>query len=321
MTPGVDECIWNQNNKNWDVEDLTWDVCPRPTPTATNTPSVTPTNTPTPSNTPPPSGTTEAIQYLETIINAGATGITSTVSAATITLFTSLFSNNLYNSLDVFYPMLGGTSGSTSINGNRTSGTTYDLRYSGGGFTYSASGVTGNGTSSYANTNYLNILTLQNNYSLGFYQFSSNSPSKTEEVVMGAFSVSGNLPNLQIGTNLNPSLYFIRSGANTSPVTASNGGNIKGFYALTRTGSTSSSLFRNGNTTPILTTTNSYTRSVSGINILLWNMNFGGSPYTNGYANQTLNFAFIGKGLTASQTSTLSTIINTFQTSLGRNTY
>ena len=45
ITPGVDECIWNQNNINWDIEDLLWDVCPRPTPT----PTTTSTNTPTPS--------------------------------------------------------------------------------------------------------------------------------------------------------------------------------------------------------------------------------------------------------------------------------
>jgi hypothetical protein len=51
-TPVVNECIWNENNKNWDVEDLTWDVCPRPTPTATNTPTVTATPTNTSSNTP-----------------------------------------------------------------------------------------------------------------------------------------------------------------------------------------------------------------------------------------------------------------------------
>jgi hypothetical protein len=59
MTPGVNECIWNQNNINWDVEDLTWDVCPRPTPTATNTPTVTstPTTTTTLTSTPTPSVT------------------------------------------------------------------------------------------------------------------------------------------------------------------------------------------------------------------------------------------------------------------------
>jgi hypothetical protein len=156
---------------------------------------------------------------------------------------------------------------------------------------------------------------------MGMYQFTDNSPSKTEEVVMGVFSLTGNLPSLQIATNLNPSLYFMRSGQNGAATTASNGGNIKGFYALTRTGSTSSSLFRNGNTTPILTATNSYTESVTGYNIFLWNMNLAGTAYSNGYANQTLNFAFIGKGLTANQISTLSTIINSFQTTLGRNTY
>ena len=39
---GTNECIWNENNKNWSVEDLLWDVCPRPTPTPTITTSPTP---------------------------------------------------------------------------------------------------------------------------------------------------------------------------------------------------------------------------------------------------------------------------------------
>jgi len=310
-------CIWNETVSSWDNNPNLWNTCfPIPTPTNTASPTKTPTPTPT-----FVSGTTEAKTYLAAVLAAGGTGITSTVSAATTTLFTSLVSNGLYDLLDVFYPMLGGVAASTALNGNRTSGTTYDLQYSGGGFSYSASGATGNGTSSYANTNYSNILTIQDNYSMGFYQFTDNAPTKTEEVIMGVYSSVGNLPSLQIATNLNPSLYFIRSGQNGAATTVSNGGNIKGFYALTRTGSTSSSLFRNGNTTPILTATNSYTESVSGYNILLWNMNLAGTAYFNGYANQTLNFGFIGKGLTATQISTLSTIINSFQTTLGRNTY
>jgi len=310
-------CVWNFTTSLWENNSNLWNVCgPLPTPTMTATATLTPSPTPT-----FVSGTTEAETYLASVLAAGGTGITPTVSAATRTLFTSLVSNGLYDLLDVFYPMLGGVAASTALNGKRTSGTTYDLRYSGGGFSYSASGATGNGTSSYANTNYLNTLTIQNDYSMGLYQFSNNTPSKTEEVIMGAFSTTGNLPSLQIATNLNPSLYFMRSGQNGAATTASNGGNVTGFYALTRTGSTSSSLFRNGNTTPILTATNSYTESVTGLNIFLWTMNFEGVPYSNGYANQTLNFAFIGKGLTASQISTLSTIINSFQTTLGRNTY
>jgi hypothetical protein len=333
-------CIWNFTVANWNDNTNLWNSCfPIPTPTMTKTPTQTqtptntqtqtPTNTQTQTQTNTPTvsptaspfgpGTTEARLYLAEVLTAGGTGITNTVSAATITLFTSLVSYGLYDNLTVFYPMLGGVATSTALNGNRNSGTTYDLQYSGTGFTYTSSGATGNGATSYANTNFRNTFLLQDNYSLGFYQFSDNIPLKTEEVIMGNLSVD--IPVLQIATNLNPSLYFIRSGANGGATTAANGGNVKGFYALTRTGSTSSSLFRNGNTTPILTATNSYTKSGSGANIFLWNFNFNGNPYSNSYANQTLNFAFIGKGLTASQISTLSTIINLFQTTLGRNTY
>lgn len=51
-TPVFNECLWNENNKNWNLEDLLWNVCPRITPTPTTTTTGTPTMTPTPSKAP-----------------------------------------------------------------------------------------------------------------------------------------------------------------------------------------------------------------------------------------------------------------------------
>jgi hypothetical protein len=284
-------------------------VCPTPTPT------VSPTQTQTPTPTRP--FDSDAATYLNAVLVAGGTGITSTVSAATNTLFSSLKSNSLYTLLDVFYPMLGGTAASTALNGKRTSGTTYDLTYN-GGLTYSSSGATGNGLNGYASTNFNNQSTIQDNYSLGFYQFTNNAPAKTEELIMGYRDAVGT-PKFQIATNIGGS-YFVRSGNDTS-ATASNGGNARGLYVLNRTGSTTSSMYKNGNTTPIITITGSYTQGGPSGSIFVWNFSNAGTVYSNGYANQGLNFIFIGKGLTGTQITNFSTIINTFQTTLSRNTY
>jgi hypothetical protein len=125
------------------------------TPTMTPTQTQTPTNTltPTPSSTPPPSGTTEAQAYLEAVIQAGGTGIDSTVSACTITLFNQLFSNNLWNKIQAFYPMLGSNSNGTKFNAKNPLDTNaaYRLQFN-GGWSYSVSGITSNGTNAYADT-------------------------------------------------------------------------------------------------------------------------------------------------------------------------
>jgi hypothetical protein len=53
--------------------------------------------------------------------------------------------------------------------------------------------------------------------------------------------------------------------------------------------------------------------------IVIGALNNGGSIIQ--YYNNQYSFATIGTGLGATEQSTLSTIINTFQTTLGRNTY
>ena len=123
------------------------------TPTVTQTPTNTQTQTasPTPSPSTPASGTTQAIAYLNRVVQSGGT-VDATASAATITLFTSLVSNGLWDKIDAFYPTLGGVAASHSINGNSSIGV-YDLTFN-GGWTHSASGMQPNGTNGYAETGF-----------------------------------------------------------------------------------------------------------------------------------------------------------------------
>ena len=214
--------------------------------------------------------------------------------------------------------MIGGTSGSIALNGFRT-GSTFDLTFN-GGFTFNSSGATGNGTTGWANTNFLNTSTDQDDYSLGFYQFTRVNANLTDEVIMGQ-SFGSNFPQFQIATDISRTSYFLRSGPFSASTTVANGGNTDGLFIANRTGATTSQLFRNGSLTPIGSLTGAYTEGGTSYPIALWNFYQSTGVFSNSYANQGLNFAFIGKGLTSTDITNLSSIVNTFQTSLNRNTY
>jgi len=307
-------------------------LTPSITPTLTLTPSITPTISVTPSLTPSitptqssiPSGTTEANAYLSAVVAAGGTGITSTVSAATTTLFTSLVSNNLYNKIEVMYPMLGGISGSTSVEGKGR--TAFNINWFNigsptDGLTFNSSGVTRNGTSigtsvGYGSTNFdcNPDATIMSNtsVSLGFY---NGSQVNNSNGFMGTIeNFAGN--RLFILTNYSNDWWS--AGNDTSSSFTLGTLNNTGMFIQNRNNNTTSNLYQNGS---VVTTRSSAASSglptgvitllgISQANDTLW----GGSP-------GRCQFAFIGQGLTAGEISTLSSIINTFQTSLGRNTY
>ena len=125
-------------------------VTPTPSvsPTQTGTPQVTrtPTTTPTPTSTNLP-GTTQANTYLSAVVAAGGT-VDSTMSAATRTLFQSIWSNGLNTNMIMMYPFIGGTAASHAV--QAMSPGTYNLSFL-GGWTQNVSGATPNGTNAYAN--------------------------------------------------------------------------------------------------------------------------------------------------------------------------
>lgn len=278
-------------------------VCP------TTTPTKTPTNTPTPSTSPPPLPDPDAVNYLNAVVSAGGV-VDSVMSGATDTMFKQLKSNNLYSKLDVFYPMIGGTEASTAIMGKRTSGTTYDIVWNNpGSIIFDYSGVTGNGSSTYGNTNFNGYNLISSSVGapahLGLYVGTNNT---------GAYSEIGTRTNGNwiIATRFSNDFYY---GWNYTP-----GGtelvfsttDARGMYVQTRTSTTSSKAFRNGIAEAVVTVTETNTIPNSNVRIL--------SDGTL-YSARRIQFVSIGKGLDDTESTILSTIINTFQTALGRNTY
>jgi len=295
-------------------------VPPSPTPSATSspTPSITPTMTPTPTPS-APSIDPDAAAYLADVVASGGT-TNPTIEAAVDTLFTDLKSNGLYSKMLAMYPYVGSTAASHSINalGNKT----YDITWY-GGMTHSVSGATGNGSNGYGDTHFSNGLFTQNSLSSGYYQINNTTETLADVSVMGVYD-NNKPPIIQISSDQNNSNYRLAFGNIGSRTSASNSGNRNGNYIATRTTSNTSSafLYRNNNL-EITTTSDTYTSSgslTSPVFVFNFNLN-AGTPYGISYSSATLGFTFMGDGLSASEVSTLDGIINTFQTSLGRNTY
>lgn len=283
-----------------------------PSNTPSNTPSITPTNTPTPSTSALPSGTTEANTFLIAARNAKGSDLGSTVSAATTTLFTSLVSNNLWDKMIAFYPAIGGVSGSIAINGFNPG--TYDLAFN-GGWTFTTSGATPNGTNAYANTglNDNSILSLNDTH-IAFYSRTASSSSGFDICVQsGTDQLS--LICRQDDTGSQETLSRIHSDNYTFSGFVGNTGS--GFYIGTRdNSSTVAKIYRNG---VEVASRNENSIAKVNNNIYISARNNAGS--VDAYNNKQWCFISIGYGLDATEASNLSTIVNTFNTSLTRNTY
>jgi hypothetical protein len=284
---------------------------PTPTPTSSSvpvspTPTQTGTPTPTPSSTPPIPGLAEANTYLSAVVSAGGT-VTSPMSAATVTLFTSLFSNNIWNSLTAFYPILGGVQNSHAINGKNPG--TNDLVFS-GSWTHNASGMTGNGTTGVANTG-INDSTLTDNRHLSIYS-RTNITSGAVDIGCLAPSTYGSYLQLRMTdfisrVGVKSILGQDQSGAYDYANTTSSG-----FFITTSP--SSRQVYQNGT----IKATLGNVVGNAGLSIYIGALNNNGTA--SSFSTRQYCFASVGTNI-SSVATTFSTVVNTYQTSLGRNTY
>lgn len=311
---------------------FTLSSCPTPTPTPTetptNTPTETPTNTPTitptetptntPTNTETPTPTPtitpsvagldpDAAAFLAEVINVGGT-VNPTIESAVNTLYTDLKTAGLFGKLSAMYPFVGGTGASHSINGMNQ---TQTLIFS-GGWTHSSNGSLGNGTDAWADTDYNTaVLADPTDFSLSFYNRTANGFD-------GEAYPLGNFDGTNIcawrGDGLDVVGYAGRLNAdvrNGVATTTEQGIFIMGFLGDVKDGTYNGGSYFSQ---PI-----SAAGSLSNNNLYLNTLNLNGSTYQ--FATVEFCFLHMGEYLDSSQQSSLSTIVNAFQTSLGRNVY
>ncbi len=287
-------------------------TAPTPTPTSTLTPTITdtPTQTPTPTSTPPPSGDPDAEAYLTAVENAGGTR-SDVIDDAVETLFKDLKDNSLYDKLYTFYPFVGGVEASNALNGKRSMGITYDLTFN-GSWTHDADGSLGNTSNTYADTHYIPFNeTTFSAFTFGFYntnyttvngEYYNGSINNTSPQKWAAFRAQASSTRFNVAV----------SGGLTRNVDAGQ----QGLYIGTTTTGNTHSICYNGT----VSTGNGVSGDLPTTSMYVGALNLDGSRY--GSINMKYVFWFNSNvRMSTSEMTTLSTIINTFQTTLGRNTY
>jgi hypothetical protein len=288
----------------------------------------TPIPSPSPTPTPTPLPDTDATAYLNAVVSVGGS-VDATMSAATYTLFSELKSNSLWDKLNAFYLFMGGTADSHKFNAKdpRDLDAAYRLTWF-GGVSHGVSGSTGNGTNGYADTHLLPSSLTNNDTHLSFYSTTQSNPGVGQTgypVEIGRDALFDNGVYLEFnlsvwtqiaGQNSVGTMYsdpgqpgqpdgIVSDGTSTSQM----------FMVISRTNSTTLKMYKNGTLEATETTSNPYDITDMTESVLLW------QDGTLAFSRRNSAFASIGDGLTDTDVSNLSSIVNNFQTSLSRNVY
>jgi hypothetical protein len=243
----------------------------------------------------------DAAAYLNEVLVSGGTGITTTYSAATNTLFTKLKSDGIYTKLDALYPLIGGVANSHAINAVNPG--TFTMQWS-GGITHNANGATGNGVNGIGNTQWVqNVQTTTGNTTLGFYMtLSGNQAFDLGRQVAGGFL---GMNNYNAATNFRAA---INAGLGNFQTNMSG---QTGFYGLTRNNGTQVSYISPNNAGTTGANTETASLATSAVQV----MTLGGF---GSFSTKTYGTFVIGKGLTLLELQNLRTAINTFNNTIGR---
>jgi hypothetical protein len=235
-----------------------------------------------------------------------ATGITDpTIEGAIVYLVTDLKSNGLWSLLNAIYPMVGGTAATHKYNLKNPLDTDAAFRLAFfGGWTHSSTGAQGNGANAYANTFITpSVHLLQNNVSIGVYSGTA-SPS-----------------NVAIGSNNATPMYlrlwpsnsgFTFPDLNDGSLSSVSNTNSSGFIFGSRVSATAEIISIRG-------VLSNRTESTNGINAFSLYLNASNSSgVAVNFSTYQLQFAFVGQGMNSTQCGNLHTVVQQFQTLLGR---
>lgn len=244
-----------------------------------------------------------------------ATGITdSTITSAINTLVTDLKANSLWTKIKALYPFVGGTATTHKYNLKDPQDTDAAFRLTMvGGLTHDANGVTGNGSTGYMDS-YFKDTNFNGQNDAGFLVYCRNNFSAGAKAFYGAidssFQGSRFLPNL---TSFAYKSVFGTTGSGISNTDTS------GLWVHTRTGASADKIYRNGSLFQTQNFTSTTNTTTANILILAVDYDNGALKYQQADAN-ICTFAFTD-GLNDTDKATISTIVNTFNTTLSRNIY
>jgi hypothetical protein len=248
----------------------------------------------------------------ETFITAA--GITDvTQKTAICKLVGALKSNNLWTKFIAIYPFVGGTATTHKWNLKNPLDTdaAHRILFS-GGWTHSATGILANGMNTFANTNVPMNALIQDDAHISIYsRTNSNIIGIDLGVQFTSISFSSFIAARTSG-NFNSRL---NTSGFTDGLTAN--ADSSGQYISYRNNSLKITTRKNNNVGNAF----NQTSASAGANILpyfIGNINFNGTALGGYYTNREYAFASLGQALTSNETLTFYTIIQDYQTLLGR---
>jgi hypothetical protein len=270
-----------------------------------------------------------SISYLDTdassfITAAGITDATQKTAINNLTI--NLKGYGLWAKMDAIYPFVGGTSTTHKFNLKNPADTDGAFRlvfY--GGVTHDSNGVTFNGTTGYADTFWIQSSQISStDYSSTSLYSRTNSITSTIRTDMAVqhFNYNGTTGGLWLSAGYNSTTqvaiyqcdlpssytyaYYGAQGTNT---------NTTGFYSG-RQDSTTTAIYKNGSIITSNTFAYSSARSYANTSVFIGADRYNGSARR--YSNKNLAFAHIGTSMTDGDMSNLYTIVQAYQTTLGR---
>lgn len=225
-------------------------------------------------------------------------------------LVKELIDNNLMNKFSFIYPFVGGDATRHSYNLVNTN--LFQLAFS-GGWVHNSNGINPNSANTWGNTNCTPLsISSGNNIHISYYSLTNSSTSF--EHVMGVYDGSRAL-SLRIRESVDNRAYgFFRNTVTNQPFFNNNTPST-GLHIINTTSATSRQLIKNG----VILNENTATDTYLAPNrpLYIGAVNFDGSPLS--YTGKVCSFASGGLGLTNPEWLIFNTIVNNFQTILGRN--
>jgi hypothetical protein len=244
-----------------------------------------------------------------------ATGISGTTADAINQLVLDLKSYSLWTKMTAIYPLVGGSSASTSYNLVNTS--TYQITWN-GTLTFASTGVAGNGTNGWGNTGLNPYVAPGNIYSSGATistYVRTNGNAGAYDMGANTYPAQSAAPEWMIARYTNDRYTAFGAVAPGDPyVFVSDAGLTKTqFFAGTSDGTTTR-LY--SNSTNIASATKTY--GIVDNTIALCALNRPSNAASD-FSSREYAWFSIGLYLTSTEISNLNTCVTTFETSLGRN--
>jgi hypothetical protein len=270
----------------------------------------------------------------------------ATQISAVNTLVTGLKSAGLWSKMKAIYPMVGGnaTSHKFNLKDPRDLDAAYRLVFS-SGWSHTSTGAKPDGVGSYADSKLIpknnltefsthisyysrtNVWGAWDHNSEYFMGFRYNNAWWGGQSMLLRFSAQNVYSNMYMSTDQNNGGSSISS--THSGGTSFNPGSRNAYFIASRTSNVMHTLYKNNSS--LLTNTIADVNPYSSINGSTTGRNFdrllgsiylgaiNTNPGVEGYTQQECAFSTIGDGLTDSESSTLYTLVQSFQTTLGRN--